>query len=257
MRKLFPILVLTLTVLVLSGCIGSDGFDIDGFNLDSFNLNNFNSDCVKGSGNVVTETVNVSEFDSVSLDGTGNLFVSQGAHSVRIEAEDNIFEIIKIKIEGTKLEIEYEKCIANTKPVNIYVTAPNFKKFEIEEAGKLESETKLSGTNLEIKIDGSASVDLDLAIQQLIIDIDGSGSNIVLEGTATKHVVEIDGMANINAFDLATEETAITVSGTTSSEVNATKELSVIINGAGTVIYMGEPEVSQTINGTGTVKKRT
>ncbi len=257
MRKLLPVLILTIAILVFSGCIDSDGFDLDNINIGGFNPNSLNPDCVNGSGNVVTKTVNVTGFDAVSLDGVGNLFVSQGEHSLRIEAEDNIFETMEIKVNGTKLEIDYKECIANTKPVNVYVTAPSFRKLDIDGSGRMESETKLSGTNLEVKIDGSATVDLDLAVQQLITDIDGSGSNIALEGSATTHVVEIDGIANIDAFDFATEETAINITGQGNCKVNASKELSVTINGAGNITYTGDPEISQTINGTGSVKKRT
>ena len=46
---------------------------------------------VTGSGNIVTETRNVSGFTSITLAGIGNLYLTQGAaESVRIEAEDNL-----------------------------------------------------------------------------------------------------------------------------------------------------------------------
>jgi len=243
--------------LLLSGCLDSGNFDPSSLNLDNFDPDSFNPSCSVGSGTVITETIPVLDFDSVSLEGKGNIFISQGPNSLRIEAEDNLFELMEIEVDGTKLEINFEECVAGTQPINIYISAPEFKKIEIDGTGNLESETIISGTTLEIEIDGSASAELNLALQQLITDIDGSGSTIVLEGTATNHAVEINGMANINAFDLATEETNITITGQSNCEIDASTELNVVINGAGTIIYTGEPAVSQTINGSGTVKKRT
>ena len=65
---------------------------------------------VQGSGKIVTKTVEVSNFDSVSLEGSGDVYVEQGqTESLTIEADDNIQPLLETKVSGKEL-------ILTTKP---------------------------------------------------------------------------------------------------------------------------------------------
>ncbi len=50
---------------------------------------------IQGSGDVITESRDVSGFDSVSLTGIGRVIITQGdKESLTIEADDNLLEYI-------------------------------------------------------------------------------------------------------------------------------------------------------------------
>ena len=65
---------------------------------------------VRGSGNVISETRSVANFENVSLSGIGTLYIIEGdEESLEIEAEDNLLEHIETEVRGRTLEIKIEE----------------------------------------------------------------------------------------------------------------------------------------------------
>lgn len=82
--------------------------------------------------------------------------------------------------------------------------------------------------------------------------LSGTG-NIGLSGNSVDHAITFSGSGQINAFELMTERTAITLSGTGNVEVSASEELGVILSGVGDVFYKGNPVLEVTVSGMGNV----
>lgn len=61
------------------------------------------------------------------------------------------------------------------------------------------------------------------------------------------------GAGNILAFDLISETTIISLSGTGKAEVYVDQLLDVTITGAGSVYYKGKPTIIQNITGSGSL----
>jgi hypothetical protein len=91
-------------------------------------------------------------------------------------------------------------------------------------------------------------------VEELKTVISGSG-NTNLKGTAKVHNTIVSGSASVKAFELSTERTDITISGSGRAEVDASQELDVTITGSGVVYYTGDASVSQTVSGSGRVVK--
>src|SRR3990170_5909134 len=65
---------------------------------------------VRGSGNVVTEERDVSDFHKIHLSGIGNLIITQGEEeSLTIEADDNIMPLISADVSGERLTISFKR----------------------------------------------------------------------------------------------------------------------------------------------------
>lgn len=61
---------------------------------------------VRGSGNIISEDRAVSEFNKVSVLGSGNLFIEQGdEESLTIEAKDNMFPLIAANLIITPINL--------------------------------------------------------------------------------------------------------------------------------------------------------
>ena len=63
---------------------------------------------IQGSGDVVTESRDVSGFNSVSLSGIGRAIITQGdEESLTIEADDNLMEYITSEVRDGTLELGF------------------------------------------------------------------------------------------------------------------------------------------------------
>ena len=59
-----------------------------------------------GSGDLITETRQVSNFDRIALEGLGEVIVTQGgSESLSIETYDNVMEHVKAEVEGGTLKL--------------------------------------------------------------------------------------------------------------------------------------------------------
>jgi hypothetical protein len=59
----------------------------------------------------------------------------------------------------------------------------------------------------------------------------------------------------VEAFDLATKNSNVSISASGGAKVSVSDELTVSISGSGSVQYKGDPTVQQTIAGSGSVTK--
>ncbi len=208
----------------------------------------------EGSGKVVSKTYALSDFKEIEVLGKGDLFITQQEdYHVRISAEDNILGLLNPRVEGDKLIIGEKRLLfKNTKPINIYVKLPDIEKAHIAGSGNIKSQNKIRGNKLEINIDGSSDVDMNLDVNELATKIAGSG-NIFYKGEANSHSISIAGSGDIDSFELITQKTKIGISGSGNIETYAEKELDIRISGSGTVYYDGDAKVSQSISGLGKV----
>ena len=83
--KRHMILAVALTALLLSGCTLAG---------------------VRGSGDLVTESRQVSDFDRVALSGSGQVVITQGAEEgLSVEADDNLMQYVRTEVSGRTLEL--------------------------------------------------------------------------------------------------------------------------------------------------------
>lgn len=213
---------------------------------------------IKGNGQVQTKEYAIRDFTEVNVAGEMQVYITQGAvYSVKVEADENLFEYLDIEKDGNELEIgEKEGYNLDPKsPIKVYVTSPTFEALEISGSGKIISQSKITHVK-QIKIDvaGSGDVQLDVNAPEVKAQVAGSG-DINLTGTAKEFSVDIAGSGDIKAFGLMTEITKIDIAGSGNAEVSASRELDVDVAGSGNVIYKGNPSVKQNKVGSGNVKK--
>ena len=79
---------------------------------------------VRGSGNVITESRDVSGFSEIALFGSGKVRVDvNGTESLIVEAEDNIMPLLKTEVRDGSLELSVESNISPTTDVIYTVSA--------------------------------------------------------------------------------------------------------------------------------------
>jgi hypothetical protein len=213
---------------------------------------------IKGNGNITRQSRSISGFSGVSVSGNIDIYLnSDSAKGVQVETDENLAEYIITRVEGDMLYIDYKSGInpRPTKTVNVYVTAPAFKKLKASGACDINSQGKITAAD-EIKITLSGSSDAKLELNSPKVEADLSGAcTVELKGETKELIVKGTGSSDIKCYDLMTENANIRISGAGEAEVNASVKLDVKVTGAGSVKYKGNPNVSQSVTGSGSVKK--
>ena len=69
-----------------------------------------NANIVNGSGDLITETREVSDFNGINLSGSGEVIVTQGdTESLTVETDDNVMEHVKSEVRGATLHLGFEE----------------------------------------------------------------------------------------------------------------------------------------------------
>lgn len=211
---------------------------------------------VRGSGDVISESREVSGFDEIVLQGSGTVRVDvTGTESLTIEAEENLLEFLTTDIENGRLELGSTRSISPTEEIVYTITASSLKGLDVSGSGDITA-TGVSGDRLDLEVSGSGSIEVpDLGSDLVSVGISGSG-DIELSGSTRSLDLSISGSGQYRGDDLVTESADVTVSGSGNAVVHVTDELNARVSGSGHVEYVGEPSVNASTTGSGEVTRR-
>lgn len=197
----------------------------------------FNFQTVRGSGNIVTESRDVSGFSAIALDGIGNVTVEVAdEESLTIEAEDNIIENMTFEVRGSTLHIgsKPNTNLNPTEPVEIVVTMMELEALEINGSGNITAENILA--------------------EEFQAVLRGSGT-IITSGSADSVDIQLDGSGNIYCKDLLSAMAKVKINGSGNVTVYASEQIDIGISGSGNVVYSGDPaNVQKSVTGSGTIE---
>jgi len=209
----------------------------------------------RGSGDMVTERREASNFDSVTLLGSGEVIIVQdGEESLTIETDDNILQYITSEVSGGTLILAFEPGTANISPTKLTFTVgvDDLVGASVDGSGDIVAGSLETGS-LDVDISGSGMVKIDnLTAEELTVVIEGSG-DAELAGQVKQQTVNIDGSGEYRAGDLRSDSATVNVDGSIGAIVWAVKTLNVTINGSGSVGYYGSPSVSYSEEGSGSL----
>ena len=215
-----------------------------------------NGKSVQGSGNIITEEREVSEFNKVLLKGSGKVFLTSGEKQLlEIKTDDNIMPLIETAVSGDKLTISHGKHHLRPTAFDVFITVKELAGVAISGSGDISGKGRFVTDTFYTEISGSGDVDLEVETGKLSSKISGSGS-IRLAGKAQDYRVSISGSGEINAFDVQAETVSVKISGSGDCRVHAAESLDAKISGSGDVYYKGRPRINTKISGSGSLKSR-
>lgn len=213
---------------------------------------------IRGNGHIQTETRTSSSFSSVDVSGAINIYVKQDSlSSIKVETDGNLLEYVDVYNENGTLHIHQMEGfrLKPTRDIKVYVSGPDFKRFEASGACDIFSENKILGNgSIEIDLSGASDVKMELKAPKVNAELSGAGT-IALKGETKDFRVSGSGSTDIKCFDLMAENVDVEISGAGDAEVFASVKLDVRVSGAGSVKYKGNATVSQRVTGAGSVKK--
>jgi Putative auto-transporter adhesin, head GIN domain len=243
--------------------------------LPSLACGSFTTNSVIGSGEIVTQTIDVSGFQRVTLQGFGDVFIEQGqTQSLSVQTDENILPLLDIHVRGSELILGTKNGVAvnPSKGITYMLTVQDLDDITLAGSGTFHVGS-LKASNFGVSVSGSGDVEISsLAADKLSIELNGSGNilienvdvktidtsvqgsgDIKIEGQANTQKVRVGGSGNYLAGDLETNAADINVPGSADVTVWVEDELSITVSGSGDIRYYGNPAIDQTISGSGEI----
>ncbi len=236
MKVLSAFLSQAVTILTITGCIVV-----------------INGNSVQGSGNIITQEREVSDFSKIHLKGSGKVFLTPGEkQSLEIKTDDNIMPLIETNVSGKKLTISHGNHHLRPTSFEVFITVKNLEGVAISGSGDVRGQNRFVTDAFYVEISGSGDVDLEVEANRLETKLSGSGS-IHLAGKAEDYAVSISGSGEINAFDVQAKNVSVKISGSGNCRVHAIESLDTKVSGSGDVYYKGRPKIKTKMSGSGSL----
>lgn len=204
------------------------------------NAQKWNKRTISGQGELVKQSLSVSDFHSVGLGLNGTIYLKQAdKFEIEIEAQKNIIDNLnrEVKNGSWSINLEDNKSARNYKRVTVWISMPTIKNLSIGGSGDIIGKTAFNDLgDLKLNIGGSGSVEMGGDAESVTISIAGSGKVKCGDMQADKAKVNIAGSGNAY-IDLGEEG-----------------DLNVSIAGSGSVFYKGRPRVKSSIAGSGKIE---
>jgi hypothetical protein len=184
----------------------------------------------------MSEVRQVGGFQAIEISGAINTDIAMAAEThVEIGGDDNLVPLVTTEVKNNKLEIDTRRSVRPKLALVARVAAPQINGIEVS-GSSVVALHEVHGDRLSLEVGGSATIRGDGTVQQLDVEVSGSGG--------------------LTLDRLSAERVNVTISGSGSVTVAASKTLDVHISGSGMVMYTGDPEVKQDISGSGRLVKR-
>ena len=210
-----------------------------------------------GSGLVVRETISLSNFDRIEVDGPFNVFVEPNdTPRVVIEADDNLQKLFKVEQNGSTVSIELRRQYRNPSQQNVYIYTPSLTYWRQLGEGESRTLSALQGDRLEFIKEGQGNAKISTETRQLSIRANNRG-NLFWDGETQKANISYEGSGQFEGFALGCDTLDLDFKGSDIFEITVFNEMSVRNTGSGTVVYDGSPVIRFLSNiGTGVVRPR-
>ncbi|MGB5419815.1 head GIN domain-containing protein [Algibacter sp.] len=242
MTTLIKFIIATILSLTLFSC----NFDM-----------NLNSG-VRGNGEVSTEDRTINEpFSSIKASEGLDVYLTQSDNeSIRVEADENLHDIILTEVENGILRIHTKENIGWSTSKKVHVSFRDISSITSSSGSDVYSTNTIHSERLDLK--SSSGSDMKLDVNTSVLNCDSSsGSDIRLSGKTIKLVAEASSGSDIKAADLMAESSEVKASSGADITVNTSKYLTARASSGGDVRYYGNPEkVDKSDSSSGSVKQQ-
>ena len=200
---------------------------------------------IKGSGNIVTRTIDAPDFDRVDAARAVKVVITgKATGKITIEADDNIMEYVVVEAKGGRLTATIDKSVNNVSNADVTVTVPangRIRALDASSAARITSDVTLTADKFSIDASSAARIDaavkstsctvaassasnIDAAIETGSCTVGASSaSKITLKGSADKCSIDMSSAAKLSAAEFTVADCSVD----TSSAAKATVKCSI------------------------------
>ncbi len=192
-----------------------------------------------GSGNIITESRNVSAFTGVSVSSGIEMELKMGSPaSVQVEADDNVIESIETTVSNGQLTIRTRGMNLNNAHMKVLITTPGIDQLKASGGAEIQVNKLVSETRIACQASGGASIEGDLDAPEISVEASG-GAEITLTGRTRNLSVEASSGGSIHAAQLMSEQTKASASSGASAHVHSSVSLDAHASSGGELSYRG------------------
>ena len=239
-------------------------------------------DKVKGSKTVTIENKDVGNFDELEVDDNLEVYLERGEkNTIRIEADENLQDIISfdlkdhaLRIYTTKEAVGYKKLMVRvtyTKDLNL-ITSKNEAIINAIEEIQLDDVTfkaydysklflNVNAKNFLLQADDKAKMELNLKSEKATIELSKNAalkslittvalkidlyqkSNATIEGNATSAIVRLDNNSNLKGSKLFVKNAEVTTESYASCSLFVETNLIIDATGNSEIQLLGTPKI--------------
>lgn len=206
-----------------------------------------------GSGNVVSLTQEVSEFDRLVISSAFQATIRQGeTFSVLIRIDDNLQQHLRVNQSGQTLEIGLDPDLTpaiGSWTSEAEITMPALSALEASGASDATLTGFASEGSLQLEVSGASSISGDIQAGSTTMVASGA-SSISLTGEGGALTLDVSGASSAQLGNYACTDVRASLSGASDALVNARGRLDADASGASHLGYVGSPSLG-TINTSG------
>jgi hypothetical protein len=197
--------------------------------------------CVKGSGNMATDSHQLSDFNKINIEGGFKVVLKQDSSlMLKITADDNLLKYIKVSVDDHRLHIYTKKNFCNSGEMTLNIGVRNLEEIKGAGAVDVSADGKLVTKDINFQFSGASKVNLELNAANVTTHSSGA-TELNLKGQATSHYIDLSGVGKVNALDFVVGSCEIHTTGAGHCDVNVLNSINVHSTGASEVRYRGNP----------------
>ena len=205
---------------------------------------------VNGNGNVITKERPLDgSFNTIKISRGLDVYLTQSdSESLRVEADENLHDIITTNIENDVLVITARENIGRSSAKKVMLHFNHISAIKATSGSDVVSTNTIRVSDLEIN--STSGSDIELSIDAESVNCHStSGSDIELKGKTNSFIAEATSGSSIEAEDLNTLNAQVKATSGANIRVNTSKKLTAKASSGGDIRYSGNPEVIKTSDG--------
>ena len=197
---------------------------------------------VTGNKNVVTQERKINDdFTSIKVSTGLDLYITQSNNvSLRVEADENLHDIIITEIKNGVLKVYSEKNIWKAKSRKVYVSVKDLEDLSATSGSDVYTENTLKMSNLNVTTTSGADAKITVNAENITTS-STSGSDIKIMGTAVNHTANATSGSSINSFGLKSQNVIAKVTSGANIDVYASESIDAVATSGGDIDYKGNP----------------
>lgn len=207
---------------------------------------------IHGSGDLVSETLQLSTFNSIVANTVAYVNVTRGtSQEVIVTVDDNIVDYVSIGVSDGALYISTRgNASLEDFTLILELTVTDLEAVIVNSVASVEGSGNFDVDYLVFEMNSVGNINIDLNADE-VYSVNNSVGTIELTGAASRHNAIVSSVGSIRAFELDTDTTYITNNSVGNAYVMANLYLDATIYSIGSIYYRGYPEIHLEDNGSG------
>jgi hypothetical protein len=214
-------------------------------------------DCLKSTGDIITEVRSVSDFTTIEVYKNVNVILTQDVvNSLSVEAGEHLMSNIKTEVNSGVLTISNDNVCnwvrSYEKKINVSVHVKNLGVIRHYGSETISSANEITTDGIDLNLWSSGIIDMKLNTAQSFTHQHVGAGDIKLSGYS-RYSYTYNASGGFQYLQNMNSDTCIVDQrGPGDVKVNVNRKLSVSISGVGNVFYSGNPlQVESNISGSG------